>query len=367
MPKVAVGKKTCGVYMMKTQCLSSDIISSLPLNIIETILTFMPIRDAVKTSILSKKWRYCWMTMPKLIFDQNQVHGYNYNYRHSVKSKLVSAIFHVLFIHSGPTILEFKLPIIDLDLVTEFDAIILYLSRRTNVKDLIIYNSNNFYKLPNPFFSLQGLEYIRLRHCNFEPPVTFNGFNKLKSLWFENVQVSVKALQHFLSNCPLLEDMCLYLAVGGMPKKLPTWLHLRHVTLDLCLREHDVISSALCIIRSAPNLQRLNFMMNDNVNLPIQGSSMKLVDFQDGLSLTFDHLKHFEILISRNYVFMMEFVKLVMAKSPVLEIARTELKTNISVEEELKICKEMINLPFSRASPSSKLIIERPKTSSRRR
>ncbi|XP_071740227.1 F-box/LRR-repeat protein 25-like [Rutidosis leptorrhynchoides] len=210
----------CGQYMMKTQSLSSDIISSLPQNIIENILTFMPIRDALRTSILSKKWRYCWMTMPKLVFDHNLARvlfdGGNKPYE---KSKLVNAIFHVLFIHSGPTILEFKLPI------------------------------------------------------------------------------------HTLG------------------------------------------------------------MMYGHVNIPIQECSMTFVDLQDDLSLTLDHLEHFEIANSSNIVFLIEFVKLIMGKSHVLKLARIELEDNVCVEEELKICKEMIYLPFPRASPSAKLIVERRKTS----
>ncbi|XP_071736579.1 F-box/FBD/LRR-repeat protein At1g13570-like [Rutidosis leptorrhynchoides] len=344
--------------MMKTQCLNSDIISSLPQNIIETILTFMPIRDAVRTSILSKKWRFCWMTMPKLVFDYDLVRVLSdgRGNRHLTKSKLVNAIFHVLFIHNGPTILEFNFSINSLDMVTEFDQIILYLSRRINVKHLIINNTPSLYKLPTLFFSLQGLESICLKDCNFVPPVTFNGFNKLRSMSFKFVQISAKALQQVLSNCPLLEDMFLYLAVGGMSNKLPTWLHLRHLTLDLCMRQQGVISSALCIIKSAPNLERLKILMGNNVNLTIQ----------DELSLTFDHLKQFEMVSYGYNVLMMEFLKLIMAKSPVLELARIELSDSVSVEDELKICKEMIFLPLPRASPLGKLVIERRETYSQR-
>ncbi|XP_071740027.1 F-box/FBD/LRR-repeat protein At1g13570-like [Rutidosis leptorrhynchoides] len=194
-------------------------------------------------------------------------------------------------------------------MVAEFDLIILYLSRRTYVKDLIIDNvndSSNFYKLPTPFFSMQGLESICLKNCNFEPPVTFNGFNKLRSVSFEKVQVSAKALQHFLSNSPLLEDM---------------------------------------------------YLMDDNVKLPNQATSMKFVDLLDDSSLTFDHLKHFETAISSDNGFMIEFVKLIIAKSPMLEIARIDVNDYVSVEEELKICKAIINLPFPHASPSLKLFI----------
>ncbi|KAF8407762.1 hypothetical protein HHK36_006898 [Tetracentron sinense] len=50
---------------------SSDIISNLPEQVIETILVHLPIGDAVRTSLLSKKWRYKWTFIPDLVFDES--------------------------------------------------------------------------------------------------------------------------------------------------------------------------------------------------------------------------------------------------------------------------------------------------------
>ncbi|XP_071735696.1 F-box/FBD/LRR-repeat protein At1g13570-like [Rutidosis leptorrhynchoides] len=146
-----------------------------------------------------------------------------------------------------------------------------------------------------------------------------------------------------------------------MLNKLSTWLHLKYVCLQLCPREQNAISSALCIIRSSPNIEKLIFQMYDNEELPIQESSMKFDDLQHDLSLTLDHLKHFEIVSFSNNVFEMEFVKLVMAKSPILKIARIELNKNVFVDEELKILRDMVRCPFPRASSLADLIVERPK------
>ncbi|XVF43344.1 hypothetical protein PTKIN_Ptkin02bG0033000 [Pterospermum kingtungense] len=48
---------------------NSDIISNLPDNITEQILARLSIRDAVRTSVLSRNWRYRWTTIPHLVFD----------------------------------------------------------------------------------------------------------------------------------------------------------------------------------------------------------------------------------------------------------------------------------------------------------
>ncbi|XP_071739429.1 uncharacterized protein [Rutidosis leptorrhynchoides] len=227
--------------------------------------------------------------------------------------EVLNAIFHVLLMHCGPTMLKFEL---DLNLETEFDQIILYLSRKINVKDLIINTWHTFYKQPSSFFSLQGLESLELINSSFEPPIDYD-------------EVSVEEMSfNFVK-----------LFQCGMPHKLPTSLHLKYVQLDVCLREQDVISSVLCIIRSSPNLEQLSFAMYDNKELPIQESSIKFDDLHDDLSLTLDHLKRFEIVNFSDNVFEMKFVKLIMAKSPVPKIARVELRDFVSVVEELKILR----------------------------
>ncbi|XXG79109.1 hypothetical protein AAC387_Pa09g0254 [Persea americana] len=44
-------------------------ISNLPEDVMSSILALVPIRDAVRTSILSKEWRYKWVTIPDVVFN----------------------------------------------------------------------------------------------------------------------------------------------------------------------------------------------------------------------------------------------------------------------------------------------------------
>ncbi|KAJ0439878.1 putative F-box domain-containing protein [Helianthus annuus] len=114
----------------RTQSLNPDFISTLPQNIIEDILTRMPLRSALRTSVLSKKWRYTWRGMPKLVFTDKMVTlPSNRSYRQLNKYKLVSAIFHVLLLHNGPEILEFHCSFVHLHMESEFAQIISYLKR----------------------------------------------------------------------------------------------------------------------------------------------------------------------------------------------------------------------------------------------
>ncbi|KAL7606990.1 hypothetical protein Lser_V15G15197 [Lactuca serriola] len=378
---------------MKAQRQSSDRISILPQDIIEKILTFMPIRDASRTSILSKKWRHCWKGMPKLVFDESLI-NVSSDIEEVKTYKLVITISHVLLLHRGP-ISELCICITDAFIKNEFDLIILHLSWSKNIKKFIfeVYRYGEYYKLPCSFLSLQGLEHLDLRCCEIEVPSMFNGFSMLKSLKFYEVNINATMLQRFLVSCPLLEEFtwigqyvtdfrgenkftfvdlfkCLpsvqvvnisgvyieYFLAGVMSQKLPTSLvYLRVLVLEVCFHEQDQISSTLCVINSSPNLEKIKLKM---VGLYVEQTLTALLDPQDYSGLKLDHLKELEITSFHNYAPEMEFLKLVIAKAHVLEKARIELCTFVSVDKENKMLRDLLNLPFPRASPTARFIIE---------
>ncbi|KAM0047767.1 putative F-box domain-containing protein [Helianthus debilis subsp. tardiflorus] len=190
----------------QTHCLNPDFISTLPQNIIEDILTRMPLRSALRTSVLSKKWRYTWRGMPKLVFTDKMVNNLHIQLN---KYKLISAIFHVLLFYNGPTIVEFRCLVGELHMESEFAQMLSYLARGNTVKEFSFISDNRSYKLPVSFFALQGLEHVHLENCTFEPPLTFNGVSSLTGMNFQNVEVSAQMLQRFISKCPLLQYFAL--------------------------------------------------------------------------------------------------------------------------------------------------------------
>ncbi|CAH1416816.1 unnamed protein product [Lactuca virosa] len=377
---------------MKAQHQSLDRISALPQDTMEKVLSLMPIRDALRTSILSKKWRYCWTRMPKLVFDDNMVKLSSNMEEEIEKYKVVNAIFHVLLLHKGP-ISELCICIIDAEIGNEIDQIILHLSWSKNIKKfrLWIYE---YYKLPCSFFSLQGLECLELLYCKVEIPLMFNGFSMLKSLGFYYVNITAKMLQQFLTACPLLEGITLignhqtdftggnkftfvelfkclpliqgvnfssvyikHFTAGGMSQKLPASLvYLRILILDqVCFHNQNELSSILCVINSSPNLEKIKLKMIR------PDRQYTMLDLQDYSGINLDHLKELEIISFHKYTPEMEFVKLIMAKSPLLKRARIELNISVSVHEEVKMLRDLLFLPIPRASPAAKFIIERPK------
>lgn len=206
----------------KAQQLSSNITNTLPQTIIETILCFLPIEDAARTSILSREWRYKWTTIPKLVFRSSTVSERTTEpdpdsdmaiarINMDQRCKLFYAIHQVLLLRQGP-IHEFTLVMNANYHCFEIDHIILHLSRNHTVKKLSLDLNETYldfihsYKLPLCAFSLHQLTDLDLNYCDIDHQPTFNGFPSLRSLRLSYVTISTKALLHLLSHCPLLKS-----------------------------------------------------------------------------------------------------------------------------------------------------------------
>ncbi|XP_052209116.1 F-box/FBD/LRR-repeat protein At1g13570-like [Diospyros lotus] len=187
---------------------TSDRISYLPNDVIEKILTCMPTKDAVRTSVLSKKWRYNWVTIPKLEFDY-AFYEKSITTRESwttSTNEFVLTICQVLLLHRGP-ILKFKLQLSALENCSAVDQLIPLVSIN-GVRDLTLdIMSDEPYELPSSLFSCVQLEHLELHDCLFVPPPRFNGFSKLHSLELHEVIITSEVFSGLISNCPLLKEL----------------------------------------------------------------------------------------------------------------------------------------------------------------
>ncbi|KAJ0666258.1 putative F-box domain, FBD domain, leucine-rich repeat domain superfamily [Helianthus annuus] len=159
-----------------------DIISNFPEDLMNPILERLPVKEAVRTSVLSKKWRYRWTTMRTLDFHYpfSQQFLKTGAYQHNGFTRVISQI---MIHHQGP-ILTFLLHIpkqINLDSFQEVDQWMLILSRN-NVRELHIMNSNQFYQIPTSVFSCRELSALFLSKCILKPPLEFQGFPNLQEI-----------------------------------------------------------------------------------------------------------------------------------------------------------------------------------------
>ncbi|KAF7123479.1 hypothetical protein RHSIM_Rhsim12G0069400 [Rhododendron simsii] len=200
---------------MKNMCgTTSDIISDLPDTIIEKILVRMPIRDAVRTSVLSKKWRFNWINIPVLAFDDTSlVDPYPTFFcqllppdQLSIKNRLLATIYHVLLLHRGP-ILKFSLSISELKSCSEIDALISILSNRGIQELTLQIQKGDPHELPQSLFSCQQSTYLNLHSCVFKRPTTFKGFPWVVCLELLEVIITADLFETFVSSCPVLEQL----------------------------------------------------------------------------------------------------------------------------------------------------------------
>ena len=218
-----------------------DLISDLPQSIIESILVQLPIRDAVRTSILSSKWRYKWASITQLVFDEKCVPACND--RDIIEKSVVKFITRLLFLHLGP-IHKFQITISYLQSCPEIDQWMLFLSRN-DIKELVLeLGEGEFFRIPSCLFNCKKLTRLELFRCELDPPLTFKGFMCLKSLNLHQVLISPDAIESLISSCPLLESLSLSyfdsLALSICAPNLK-YLYLEGEFRDICLEDTPLL------------------------------------------------------------------------------------------------------------------------------
>lgn len=223
--------------------LALDFISDLPGSIIESILSRMPIRDAVRTSILSRKWRYKWTTLRELVFDEKCVSVSLSDNEDLVEDKITDFITRALLLHHGP-IHKFQISTAYLRSCPDIDQWILFLSRN-DLKELILeLGDGEWFVLPSCLFFCKRLCRLELCRCKLRPPLGFKGFSCLKSLNLSQVWDSCDVIESVIASCPLLESLALsYVDSLALSIHAPNLkdLSLEGEFKDICLEQAPLL------------------------------------------------------------------------------------------------------------------------------
>ncbi|KAM5549761.1 F-box/FBD/LRR-repeat protein [Rosa sericea] len=198
-----------------------DRISSLPNDITEKILSRLPLREAVRTSVLSSKWRYKSAMLQDLGFDE---YGWRESqnrevddYDDQIQTTFVNMVDHVLLLHIGP-IRKFEL-FADEVATRDLDRWLAHLSRNS-IKELVLCLWVEEYHIPLCVFSCQDLVLLDLTKYFLmdsnltevwlpKPPSTFKGFRSLKSLQLVGITVAQNVFENLICCSPLLERLIL--------------------------------------------------------------------------------------------------------------------------------------------------------------
>ncbi|XP_078153437.1 F-box/FBD/LRR-repeat protein At1g13570-like isoform X2 [Carex rostrata] len=210
--------------------LERDYISNMPPNVKEEVFIKLPIKEAVRTSILSTKWKYAWMSIPNLVFTED-----------CAQSELIRLVDQVLLVHHGP-ILQFK--IISKHACNEAIGRWMLILSRNGIKNLHIKlgpSSNNRCMISSSFFSCLALEQVHIVCGNIYVPPSFLGFKFLRTLrLFDQFDVAGIVIAKLISSCPLLEilelsDICITDDPFDIHAPNLRWLSITGDFVGLCL------------------------------------------------------------------------------------------------------------------------------------
>ncbi|KAL0454994.1 UNVERIFIED_CONTAM: FBD-associated F-box protein [Sesamum latifolium] len=180
-------------------CISNERITDLPCDIMDNILKYLPLREVVRTSILSREWRYKWVTIPYLVFDGI--------FQESLPEKynIESIIYQILLLHKGP-IIKFTLMDADFKFYPANDHWLHFMSSH-HVEEFALWSPISVQLMPSHLFTFDHLKHLYLAHVFISLPPAFKGFSRLLRLDLVDVVIAPAEFKMLISKCPMLEYM----------------------------------------------------------------------------------------------------------------------------------------------------------------
>ncbi|PIN05721.1 hypothetical protein CDL12_21750 [Handroanthus impetiginosus] len=249
-----------------------DRLSMLPEPILHHILSYLPTKDATKTSVLSKTFNSAWKSSPVLDFNQYSFQKYS---RKNAKTQRRSSTVQDFCNYVDRTISNRDLVQTG---ISKFQVVVNFNSRNitsyhknldrwlnyamdNNVQELILAHHLSSrakdhqwgrYVLPESPFRAKSLENLDLFGCQFPPNNGNIGLVSLKKLKLSRVYIDQETLQNILSTCCHLEELEINLCEGFEAIKV-SGLSLKKVDLYLA---RDRVQN---VVISAPNLEFLSY------------------------------------------------------------------------------------------------------------
>ncbi|GMP53623.1 hypothetical protein CsSME_00019032 [Camellia sinensis var. sinensis] len=192
-----------------------DMMSSLLENVLHHILSFLTTKEAILTSILSRRWQYLWTSISNI--DLNDMSSWSNRKKGKGKKKdryamcrssFLDFVERVLLLHDASDIKRLRLRF---TVVVNSSRLNSWISAavRHNVEepDLSLPVQTRFV-LPCFLFTCDSLVVLKLfMDCPFKPPI-FIHFSNLKTLHLSAVTFSDdNSTQQLFSSCPVLQEL----------------------------------------------------------------------------------------------------------------------------------------------------------------
>ncbi|XP_071705196.1 FBD-associated F-box protein At3g52670-like [Rutidosis leptorrhynchoides] len=206
--------------------LAADRLSSLPDDIINKILSYIETKDAIKTSILSSRWKYTWKSIPHFNFD---THDILIHYASSLSMLLMFCL---------PAIMKKELSSVKLCFRGEVsqafvEPIMNYAFSHNVQKMTIICSYGKQIEFPLSLFISQSLKDLTLFECSISTTIKSSwDLPTLTTLHFDRVNLSnVIPFQDGESTSTEVSHAKDDVEYGGLFSKRP---NLKNLTLSDC-------------------------------------------------------------------------------------------------------------------------------------
>ncbi|EYU42539.1 hypothetical protein MIMGU_mgv1a008575mg [Erythranthe guttata] len=183
---------------------TQDSINRLPDELLISIVSHLPVKEAIKTSVIARRWRYFWKCSSILDFDGSKVlfESDEPIWLRDERRKFATTVNKVLDLHSLPTIEQFRIAF-DLDQSNADDIgkwLQFAFAKRVkrlelNLAESYIGRLDKQYSFPNMCDTIERLRILP------------SGCESLVALCLIDVDVTEETLEFFVSNCPLLEEL----------------------------------------------------------------------------------------------------------------------------------------------------------------
>ncbi|XP_010926586.3 F-box/FBD/LRR-repeat protein At1g13570 [Elaeis guineensis] len=242
-----------------------DRFGTLPDCLLVSILSLLPIEDAVRTSVLSTRWRRLWTLAPLRLLDDSALRSEKFPNKKLLAFRAfhdeeqwrtqegwrVRAIDGVLSAHAGPirscrlSRVYFHIPLLDGWIQT--------LSQK-GVQDLaiLIPMEKRFYLVHPSLIACQSLQSLELCYCRIlKPTQPRPNLVNLRVLNLKRSLVTDAAINDLLSCCPALQSLAL-VHCAGLRR-----IHLRSPTLCIMMLDDYSWEVEELFVVDAPNLEHL--------------------------------------------------------------------------------------------------------------
>ncbi|KAL8105214.1 hypothetical protein AgCh_029127 [Apium graveolens] len=198
---------------------NEDRISNLPDGVLSLVLSFLPTKSAVGTTILSKRWNYLWTSVKNLDFDSSSVvYRSSYVSYDEFLNSFVKFVERVLFFHDGRSVDKFCLSsssgVCAIQFYTWVSAVVPCHLKELEVNSPRIRHtdmlSTKFWQVDMPWslFTCKTLTTLKLSGGSVLNLPTRVCLPVLKILHLSSViYVDDASIQKLISGCPVLEDL----------------------------------------------------------------------------------------------------------------------------------------------------------------